>query len=114
MDTRLATTQIRLVNWAGIIKARNESGLTVKEYCSQNGLSKGAYFYWLRKLRTAALEPAGDRFVELQTPVQEAEGESSASAGSVTVELGNARLHVTDPSARDTLTMILEVLGYAE
>jgi transposase-like protein len=112
MDTRLATTQIRLANWANIIKARNESGLTIKEYCSQNGLSKGAYFYWLRKLRTAALESEGERFIELQAPAQEVE--PVTNEGSVIVELGSARIHVSDSSARDTFAMILEVLRYAE
>ena len=112
MNTQLATTQIRLANWANIIHARNESGLSINEYCRQNGLSRGAYFYWLRKLRTAALESAGTRFVEVQNPVPEICVDHPA--GSVTIEVGNARIHVTDPEARDTFAMIMEVLGYAE
>lgn len=38
MNTKLATAQIR-VNWAAIIQERNESGLSVKDYCAQHQLS---------------------------------------------------------------------------
>lgn len=31
MNTKLATAQIRVKNWAAIIQERNESGLSVKE-----------------------------------------------------------------------------------
>ncbi len=55
MDTKLATNQIRLQQWAAIIKERCESGLKVNEYCELHRLSHNAYYYWLRKIRKAAL-----------------------------------------------------------
>ena len=39
MNTKLATSQIRLKNWAAIIQERNESGLSVKDYCAHHQLS---------------------------------------------------------------------------
>ncbi len=36
------------------IDACRESGLTVKEYCQQQGLSRAGYYYWLRRLRPQA------------------------------------------------------------
>lgn len=56
MDTRLAAQQIRLTEWAGIIHANNESGQTVKEFCRQNEITETQYFYWLRRVRAAALQ----------------------------------------------------------
>ena len=41
-----------------------ESGLKVDDYCAQHGLSGNAYFYWLRKVKEAALTQSG--FVEVQ------------------------------------------------
>ena len=38
MNTKLATEQIRVKNWAAIIQERNESGLSVKDYCAQHQL----------------------------------------------------------------------------
>jgi len=68
MDTRLATKNIRIQQWATIFKARAESGLTVYEYCEQNGLSRNSYYYWLRIVKTAALESSSTSFVELNIP----------------------------------------------
>ena len=52
-------TQVRCNNWTGIFHARKESGLTVRDWCSQNNVSIHAYYYWLRKLRKQALQDAG-------------------------------------------------------
>ncbi|WP_154669408.1 IS66 family insertion sequence element accessory protein TnpA [Ruminiclostridium cellobioparum] len=51
MDTRLATTNIRIQQWAAVFKAKAELGLTVDEYCDQNGITRNAYYYWLRRAR---------------------------------------------------------------
>lgn len=32
------------------IEAQIKSGLTVVDYCAQNGLVKSGYYYWLKKL----------------------------------------------------------------
>ena len=32
------------------IEAQSKSGLTVVDYCAQNGLVKSCYYYWLKKL----------------------------------------------------------------
>ena len=45
MDTRIATTQIRMQNWVEIIQDRNASGLTIDDYCKAHELSRNAYFY---------------------------------------------------------------------
>ena len=66
MNTKLATAQIRLQNWMVTIRDRQNSGLSVKDYCQQNHISKDAYYYWLRKIKAAALEESG--FVEINQP----------------------------------------------
>lgn len=38
MNTKLATTQIRLTEWASIIKDCKSSGLKVDEYCRQHDI----------------------------------------------------------------------------
>mgnify|MGYP001168587923 CR=1 FL=1 len=54
MDTKKFTKEYRLSQWARIIKARNESGKSIKEFCEDTGISKHAYFYWQRRLRQEA------------------------------------------------------------
>ena len=55
MDTRMLTNQVRMAKWSEIIKDRCESGLTIKEYCAERGISRDAYFYWLKKIRESAV-----------------------------------------------------------
>ena len=68
MNTKLATSRMRTGQWADIIKDCKESGLKVDDYCAQHGLSGNAYFYWLRKVKEAALTQSG--FVEVQQQVE--------------------------------------------
>lgn len=76
MDTRLAKRNYSIQQWKAIIQDRNNTNLTVDEYCKQNGLSRHAYFYWLRIIREEALEQsAASGFVELSLP-SEADSQS--------------------------------------
>ena len=66
MNTKLATAQIRVKNWTAIIRDRNQSGLSVKDYCAQHQLSRDSYYYWLRKVKETLLTESG--FVEVTQP----------------------------------------------
>lgn len=57
------------------IEAQSKSGLTVTEYCTQNGLVKSNYYYWLKKLNGknkpsgfTAVHVATDAAVEVSYP----------------------------------------------
>ncbi|MCL2153995.1 MAG: IS66 family insertion sequence element accessory protein TnpB [Oscillospiraceae bacterium] len=54
MNTRDIATEYRLTHWAGIMRERQESGLSIKTFCEQSGFHENVYFYWQRKLREAA------------------------------------------------------------
>ena len=40
--------------WSGMLRERQESGLSVKEWCLEHGISEHSYYYRLRRLRQAA------------------------------------------------------------
>ncbi|MQN01986.1 MAG: hypothetical protein FRC54_08810 [bacterium LCO1.1] len=46
-----------------IIQERNQSGLTIDEFCKKNGYTRNQYYYYRRKLRRKVIEDSG--FVEL-------------------------------------------------
>lgn len=54
MDTRKTTAEFRMSQWAKIIQSRIDSGLSIKDFCQTNGISKNAFFYWQKKLREKA------------------------------------------------------------
>lgn len=100
MKANKIVTDCRLAQWAGLIRQRTESGLSVNAFCRSRGLSRSQYFYWQRKVREAALEnmvplpegrliPAG--FTQVQ--VKEASGQFM-SAGSKTHAGGQIRIEI--------------------
>ena len=57
------------------IEACSQSGLTVTDYCAQNGLVKSNYYYWVKKLNGesklsgfTAVRVANDAAVEVVYP----------------------------------------------
>lgn len=54
MDTQKVTAEYRLSQWSQVIKAQQESGQNIKDFCQTNSISRNVYFYWQRKLRKVA------------------------------------------------------------
>ncbi len=111
MDTKLATTQIRMNNWAAVIKERNASGLTINDYCKQKGISRNAYYYWLRRVRSEVLTDSG--FVEVPKPeiVQE---HPSVSGQTITIKTRHLQISLPLSIPKDTLAMVIEVTAHVE
>lgn len=65
-ETRLAVRESRIQHWTKIFEDRINSGHSTKEYCNIHGISKDQYYYWLRKVREAALEENRIQFVEIK------------------------------------------------
>ena len=53
IDMNEIAEEYRLTHWAAIVREREESGLTIKEYCENTGIHENKYFYWQKKLRKA-------------------------------------------------------------
>lgn len=47
---------ISLREWKQRVLERQSSGLTVREWCKENGITEGSYYFHLRKVREALLE----------------------------------------------------------
>ena len=50
--------QVRLENWAAEVESCAASGLTVQQWCKENGMSPKTYYYHLRKVRESVIESA--------------------------------------------------------
>ena len=59
MNTREIAEEYRLSHWAKIIGQRQERGMSIKAFCADIGIHENVYYYWQRKLRTAACEQMG-------------------------------------------------------
>ncbi len=69
-DIQTVTQNVRLQQWTAIIQDRQASGLKVDDYCSEHNISRNAYYYWLRKVKAAAIENSGNLFAEVNPSFQ--------------------------------------------
>ncbi len=56
MDTREVTRKYRLNQWIEIIRECRSSGQTVSAWCAGHDINPKSYYYWLKRVRTAACE----------------------------------------------------------
>jgi transposase-like protein len=104
LDTREVTRKYRLNQWIEIIRECRSSGQTVSAWCAGHDINPKSYYYWLKRVRTAACEAlpaisAGNSpIVSIDIPIepivarsekQEASADILLRLGSVTLELRN-------------------------
>lgn len=56
MNTREVTNRYRFNKWTEIVRECRSSGQTVSAWCADHDISPASYFYWLKRVRTAAYE----------------------------------------------------------
>ena len=67
----VAGHEARLSLWLERIRACKSSGLSVKEWCKQNGLTDKNYYYWMRKIKREAFETLQEQASVEEIPFQE-------------------------------------------
>ena len=108
--------QIRAASWAAMIKQRNDSGLTIREWCAANGIQESVYYYRLNRLRKMALDveetpaPASqnisvsERFAQL--PVSSAPDSTVA----IRIRRGDMVVEVSSDAPERLLSFLKEVM----
>ena len=111
MNTKLATTQIRMTEWAAIIKDCKSSGMKVDDYCQLHDISRDAYYYWLRKVKTTALRQAG--FVELPLPEVKPVPGTDFTTQLVIKAAGN-EICINNDTPAELIARVLDVIRHAQ
>lgn len=117
MDIHLVTTNVRLEHWTGIIQDRINSGLTVKDYCIQNHVSRDAYFYWLRRIKLTAMESSPAQFAELKCPepmTVSAVNTTSGFTPEMTLMQNGITLGINSATSKGLILEVMELLRHAE
>lgn len=115
---QLATQQFRTAEWSRIIQERTSSGLTISEYCEHAGISETAYYYWLRKLRKAAIASSGIELVEIKEPdalpALSATHNLKDFAIEATISAGTLSINVNSKTPRELIRTLMEVAAHVE
>lgn len=56
MNTREVANQYRFNKWTEIIRECRSSGQTISSWCADHDINPKTYYYWLKRVRTAACE----------------------------------------------------------
>ena len=91
---KIATTKraVQHKAWSEMYAAYQESGKTVREWCSEQGIVTKTFYYRLRKLREEALDQAGSHQIvpiaaNLEIPTAQEPQSIKIQSNGITIEL---------------------------
>jgi transposase-like protein len=113
MNTREMAQEVRLANWTGIVRARRDSGLSVRCYCQEQGINEKTYYYWQRRLRETAFERLAcqEMSPHHESPVFAAlPTTSSRDSGSIVIRLNGAEVEIRGEANTAAVEIVLKAL----
>lgn len=122
-QTSLVAQQTRLNQWAEQIRECNNrpQGMTVDDWCLQNGIKRTNYYWRLRKVREALLTAAetttNATFVELKepevAPVPVKPKEDSTPKIVAIIRTNQCSIEITDQASSTFLNSLIGAMNHA-
>ncbi len=94
-------TKVSLQEWKRRMLDCQSSGMSVKAWCRENGISTGSYYFHLRKIRESVLEE--NRIVSLDPP-------NPVSFSGIRIESGGITITLPETVTPEQLTAVLSAL----
>ena len=91
---------MQLQEWAAQIEAQQASGLTVQQWCMENGVNPKTYYYHLKKVREQFLD-SSPAIVPLNVPQQSAD---------IRIEKNGLQISLPANISPDTLLALVQTL----
>ena len=100
--TTLATVkqEVRLQEWSAQVEAQQASGLTVQQWCMENGVKPKTYYYHLKKVREQFLD-SSPSIVPLNVPQRSAD---------IRIEKNGLQISLPANISPDTLLTLVQSL----
>ena len=118
MDTQLIAMQMRHRSWMEDYARQQESGLTVKAWCQEKGITQKTFYYRLKVLREEACslmnvesnKPAGKQEPEF---VRVGISNTSDSSTGIRIKLDSAEISISPEASNEHVRMVLEAIAHA-
>lgn len=125
MDTQKSTQEYRMNQWIKIIRECRSSGENISSWCRNNNIRTNSYYYWLRKIRTAACKalpsinsqeqivPLDTSKLSTSTSIDVAYVSSETDQADIIIRLGSAVLEIHNSASASLIENTIRVLQNA-
>lgn len=116
MDVKKVTRKVRLLKWINLISECQKSGMTVRDWCSSQGIKTRMYYYWLKRAReSACLEMETYQSQPLQQQVTEVPvfaevGRLSGKSVAITIHMAGAEVEIHNGADAGIITNTIRAL----
>ena len=118
MDTSLTVRNMRLQAWAMMIREQAQSGLTIRAWCDQNGLSTKSFYYRRKQVRAMVLDSAErPMFARLTppdplpaVPVHAGSSDPSVFCPQLVIKVSDSVIGVSAETPKELLSAVLGVV----
>ena len=98
--TEIKTT-VSMEQWQQRIMECQQSGMSIKAWCQENGVATSSYYHYLRKIRESMLQEK--QLVPLKLP-------KPSSSPAIRIESGSVTVTLPETASAEQLTAILSAL----
>ena len=95
--------EVQLQNWSEAGLARQESGLTVTQWCRQERISTSTYYYRLRKIRESLCE-------QIPVPVNEITEKTETDHAAIRIVSGDLKVEMSSDVPSEKIAAIIGAL----
>ena len=115
LEIKEVVQEVRLKEWSNIIQEQKSSGLSARAWCNENGISQGKFYYWLNKVRKAAIEHLPEElnttsFVPIKTLPLVANTTNDIANSPIIIRKGDISIEFNNDTPLSTINSILEAL----
>ena len=101
--TAMVKKEIQLQNWSDKEIARQESGLTVTEWCRQEKISTSTYYYRLRRIRENLCE-------QIPVAVTEITEKTETDSAAIRIISGDLKVEISSDVPSEKIAAIIGAL----
>ena len=103
---------VRLQEWERQIEEQKTSGLSVQEWCRQNGIAAKTYYYHLRKVKEEMLKSGKSESDQAQNETERAVVPilTAPVVGNITIEKNGLRIILPENISAEVLVSVVDRL----
>lgn len=101
-DVLAVRDEYRLKEWTEVYRRCRESGLSNREFCRENGIAEKTFYYWLKKLREAAIDS--------QPQLVALDDGTNVDDNMIHIRFGAAALDLPERTNAEAIAVLLQAL----